>query len=165
VPSKISTPSRSGITARRRRQTAAALHGASVMKCWNAWSDPGSVTRASIASMDLRALSLSTATLGRTVAARAPARDARSTLERLRATSSGDATDTPRDGRAPRCRVPNSDDKYNVLKSDHTSDGSQRERSDKVVLRKGGKSIKAGSAVWGPLAVKTVRLQNPNIRP
>ncbi len=45
--------------ARRRRQTASAFHGASVMKCWKAWYDPGSVTRASIASIDLRALSLS----------------------------------------------------------------------------------------------------------
>ena len=34
-------------------------HGASVMTCWNAWYDPGSVTRGSIASIDLRGLSLS----------------------------------------------------------------------------------------------------------
>ena len=34
-----------------------ASHGACVMKCWNAWYDVGSLTRASIADIDLRALS------------------------------------------------------------------------------------------------------------
>jgi hypothetical protein len=33
VPSRISTPSRSGLTWRNRRQTRSALHGACVMKC------------------------------------------------------------------------------------------------------------------------------------
>ena len=33
VPSRISTPSRSGIVARKRRHIGAAVHGASVMKC------------------------------------------------------------------------------------------------------------------------------------
>ena len=36
VPSRISTPSRSGIVARSRRHTCSAAHGASVMKCWKA---------------------------------------------------------------------------------------------------------------------------------
>ncbi len=36
VPLKINRPSRSGITARKRRQTASASHGALVMKCWKA---------------------------------------------------------------------------------------------------------------------------------
>ena len=36
VPSRITTPVRSGTTARKRRHTASASHGACVMKCWNA---------------------------------------------------------------------------------------------------------------------------------
>jgi hypothetical protein len=36
VPSRISTPARSGITCRKRRHTRSPLHGAWVMKCWNA---------------------------------------------------------------------------------------------------------------------------------
>ena len=36
-PARINTPRRSGITARNRRQTPSAFHGACVMKCWNAW--------------------------------------------------------------------------------------------------------------------------------
>jgi hypothetical protein len=36
VPSRMRTPVRSGMVARRWRHTASADHGASVMKCWNA---------------------------------------------------------------------------------------------------------------------------------
>jgi hypothetical protein len=36
VPSRMSTPVRSGMVARRCRHTRSADHGASVMKCWNA---------------------------------------------------------------------------------------------------------------------------------
>jgi hypothetical protein len=50
-------PRRSGSTARRQRHTTSASHGASVMKCCNAWYEPGSVTRANIADIDLRGLS------------------------------------------------------------------------------------------------------------
>ena len=50
-------PVRSGTTARRRRQTTSESHGAWVMKCWKAWYDVGSLTRASIADIDLRSLS------------------------------------------------------------------------------------------------------------
>jgi hypothetical protein len=59
VPSSISTPSRSGITARSRRQTRSACQGACVMKCWNDWYVPGSLTRSSIALIDFLRLSLS----------------------------------------------------------------------------------------------------------
>ena len=50
-------PVRSGITARNRRHSTVASQGACVMKCWNAWYEVGSLTRASIADIDLRALS------------------------------------------------------------------------------------------------------------
>ena len=38
-------------------QTGCQSHVACVMKCWKAWYDVGSLTRASIADIDLRALS------------------------------------------------------------------------------------------------------------
>ena len=40
------------------RHTRSASHGASVMNCWSASYDAGSVTRANIADIDLRGLSL-----------------------------------------------------------------------------------------------------------
>ena len=57
VSSRIKIPVRCGTTARRRRHTTSASHGACVMKCWNAWYDVGSLIRSSIADIDLRALS------------------------------------------------------------------------------------------------------------
>src|SRR5258706_14797704 len=56
VSSRIRMPVRSGVTARNRRHSTVASHGACVMKCWNAWYEVGSLTRANIADIDLRAL-------------------------------------------------------------------------------------------------------------
>ena len=53
-------PRRSGTTARNRRQARSASQGACVMKCSTAWYATGPVTRASIACIDFRSLSLKT---------------------------------------------------------------------------------------------------------
>jgi hypothetical protein len=61
VSSRARTPRRVGTSSRSRRHSGSASHGESVMKCCSVWSLTGSLSRPCIACMDLRSLSLNSA--------------------------------------------------------------------------------------------------------